>query len=470
MADTFRIVDLPPSGGLDGSEVLEATKNGQSVRVLTSQLFTAGKSAYQVAVLAGFSGDETQWLASLKGDTGEAGANGLSAYEVALSEGYSGTQAQWLESQRGLRGLTGDEGEQGPPGPSAFEVATANGFVGTQAQWLASLKGEDAIDLTALQALAAPTSEEEVVVLSGGEVKRAALTKLLDSGLAGALVYQRAGKTLLIFPDDVTGSTVLNGELVILPSDSPLLVQRATNVVGALSVTGDASVTGGLQVSGDHEVGGALTVQSSASINNASLGGATEVTGELNVDAGGTLDFAGTIALSGEIALSGTVAGDGLSVTGVDYAQIEVIEGVTSLIDGGGRDLVAAVTAAARQTIPLACSDEVTALTTGTKVTFRAPYAFKLNDVKASLTTAQTGGAVLTVNVKVNGTSIFSTLLTFNNGSKTTKGATTPYAFVAGFVTGNQLLADDDEVTVEIAQIGDGTAKGLKVYLNGQYI
>ena len=39
----------------------------------------------------------------------------------------------------------------------------------------------------------------------------------------------------------------------------------------------------------------------------------------------------------------------------------------------------------------IACSDETTALTTGTKVTFRLPYDYTITEVRASLTTAGTG-------------------------------------------------------------------------------
>lgn len=36
-----------------------------------------GKSAYEVAVANGFEGDETEWLASLKGEQGETGPAGI---------------------------------------------------------------------------------------------------------------------------------------------------------------------------------------------------------------------------------------------------------------------------------------------------------------------------------------------------------------------------------------------------------
>lgn len=112
--------------------------------------------------------------------------------------------------------------------------------------------------------------------------------------------------------------------------------------------------------------------------------------------------------------------------------------------------------------IIIACSDETTALSAGTaKVTFRMPYAFTLTAVRASLVTAQTSGSLLTVDINEAGTSILSTKLTFDNTEKTSTTA----AAVA--VISDATLADDAEMTIDIDQIGDGTAKGLKVTLIG---
>lgn len=112
--------------------------------------------------------------------------------------------------------------------------------------------------------------------------------------------------------------------------------------------------------------------------------------------------------------------------------------------------------------IIIACSDETTPLAAGAgKVTFRMPYAFTVTAVRASLVTAQTGGSLLTVDINENGTSILSTKLTIDNGEKTsTTAATAP-------VISDASLADDAEITIDIDQIGDGTAKGLKVTLIG---
>lgn len=112
--------------------------------------------------------------------------------------------------------------------------------------------------------------------------------------------------------------------------------------------------------------------------------------------------------------------------------------------------------------VQLAVSDETTALTTGSgKITFRMPYGMTLTEVRASLTTAQTSGSILTINVRENGGQIFSTKLTIDNTEKTSVTATTPY------VLQDTSLGDDAEITVDIDQIGDGTAKGLKITLIG---
>ena len=59
------------------------------------------------------------------------------------------------------------------------------------------------------------------------------------------------------------------------------------------------------------------------------------------------------------------------------------------------------------------------------------------------------------------GTSIISTKLTIDNTEKTSVTAAT------AAVISDASLADDAEITIDIDQIGDGTAKGLKVTLIG---
>lgn len=112
--------------------------------------------------------------------------------------------------------------------------------------------------------------------------------------------------------------------------------------------------------------------------------------------------------------------------------------------------------------IVVACSDESTALTTGTaKVTFRMPRGMALTAVRGSLTVAQASGSILTIDVNEGGTTILSTKLTIDNTEKTSTTAATPP------VISDASLADDAEITIDIDQVGDGTAKGLKITLIG---
>jgi len=113
-----------------------------------------------------------------------------------------------------------------------------------------------------------------------------------------------------------------------------------------------------------------------------------------------------------------------------------------------------------------ACSDETTPISLGNaKVTDRMPYAFTATGIRASLNTAQASGAILTVDLKWwNGSSFvtaLSTLLTFDNTEATSKTA------AAQPVLSKTSFADDDIIRIDVTQVGDGTATGLKVTLLG---
>lgn len=111
--------------------------------------------------------------------------------------------------------------------------------------------------------------------------------------------------------------------------------------------------------------------------------------------------------------------------------------------------------------ITIAVSDEVTPLTTGTaKVTFRMPFAMKLNVLpRASLGTVSSSGAPA-IDINEGGVSIFSTTLTIDANEKTSTTAATPA------VLSDTVLADDAEITIDVDTAGTG-AKGLKVHLIG---
>lgn len=142
--------------------------------------------------------------------------------------------------------------------------------------------------------------------------------------------------------------------------------------------------------------------------------------------------------------------------------QTYTFSGRTWKYNGTAWDLVLNDAGFGLQPIIIACSDETTALTAGTaKTTFRMPYGFTVTAVRASLTTAQTSGSIFTVDINEGGTTILSTKLTIDNTEKTSTTAAT------AAVISDTTLADDAEITVDIDQVGDGTAKGLKVTLIG---
>jgi hypothetical protein len=129
---------------------------------------------------------------------------------------------------------------------------------------------------------------------------------------------------------------------------------------------------------------------------------------------------------------------------------------------GGTLEKISHVNLKPREVLVAAVGDETTAITAGTaKLTFRMPFAMTLTAVRGSLSTAQTSGVIFTVDINETGTTILSTKITVDNTEKTSQTA------VTAPVISDTTLADDAEITIDVDQVGDGTAKGLKVALIG---
>jgi hypothetical protein len=78
----------------------------------------AGKSAFEVAKQNGFTGTESEWVASL------VGSDGKSAFEVARANGFNGTESEWIKS---LFGPPGPAGAGGVAGTGVTVVTEASG-------------------------------------------------------------------------------------------------------------------------------------------------------------------------------------------------------------------------------------------------------------------------------------------------------------------------------------------------------
>lgn len=173
-------------------EVSEVVSNG-----LKGDKGDDGLSAYQIAVINGYKGSQTEWLASLVGETGLKGDKGDAGKDFRIVKTFSSIAAMngvgfsdgdftmiasdvndpddgklyvWngtgftyiadLSGSQGIKGDTGKTGEKGEKGDtgdqglSAYQVAVNAGFSGSVNQWLASLvgakgdkgiKGDDAV-------------------------------------------------------------------------------------------------------------------------------------------------------------------------------------------------------------------------------------------------------------------------------------------------------------------------------------
>jgi len=110
----------------------------------------------------------------------------------------------------------------------------------------------------------------------------------------------------------------------------------------------------------------------------------------------------------------------------------------------------------------IACSDESTAVTTGTgKVTFRMPYAMTLTGVRASVKTAPTGSTLI-IDINKEGTSVLSTKLSIDASEKTSTTA------ASAAVISDATLGDDAEITIDFDQVGSTIAgAGVKIWLLG---
>lgn len=129
--------------------------------------------------------------------------------------------------------------------------------------------------------------------------------------------------------------------------------------------------------------------------------------------------------------------------------------------DGTEVGPLGAAAGAAATELVLACSDESTAIdTTGTKLTFRMPFAMTVTEVRASLNSACATGT-FTVDINENGSTILSTKLTVDATEKTSTTAAT------AAVISDSALADDAEITIDVDDVGDSTGTGLKVALIG---
>ena len=117
------------------------------------------------------------------------------------------------------------------------------------------------------------------------------------------------------------------------------------------------------------------------------------------------------------------------------------------------------VAAAPVEAMIIAASDETSNLTVGNaKVTFRAPYALTITNVKIDVNTAP-GSTGLTVDVRNGANSIFSTRPNIENGELTSFDATTQPVLNSSFVS----VSNNGQIFIDIFSVDGTPGTGLKV-------
>ena len=118
--------------------------------------------------------------------------------------------------------------------------------------------------------------------------------------------------------------------------------------------------------------------------------------------------------------------------------------------------------------LEVACSDETTPITVADNlIKFRMPFAMTLKEgeegVRASLSTAGGTSGTTTIDITMNGASIFTTdLLEIDYGDTTSVGATTePNVTTTALTDNSEIIINCDAIT------GSGAECGLKIQLIG---
>lgn len=125
--------EVPPTPDLYAQLLQKLDEKAESI-----QNGADGLSAYEIARENGFSGTETEWLASLKGDRGDTGLQGIRGEKG--DKGDTGEQGE--KGDTGDTGAKGSKGDTGADGKSAYDVWLEQGNSGTETDFLNSLKGE----------------------------------------------------------------------------------------------------------------------------------------------------------------------------------------------------------------------------------------------------------------------------------------------------------------------------------------
>jgi hypothetical protein len=289
-----------------------------------------GRSAYQVAVARGFVGSETQWLASLKGATGNNGRDGATGSVGPVGPigpigpiGLPGIAGK--DGARGLDGLNGKDGVDGKPG-----VDGARGADGTNGKDGApgkdGARGTDGLPgATGATGATGPAGKDGAVGPTGATGATGAAGKDGErgsDGLPGATgATGPAGKDGIRGTDGLPGPTGATGPA---GKDGAIGATGATGATGPAGKDGAVGPTGATGATGPAGKDGAIgPIGATGATGPAGKDGAVGPTGA----AGAT----GPAGKDGAVGATGPAGKDGINgidgAPGLSAYQIAVANG-----------------------------------------------------------------------------------------------------------------------------------------------
>ena len=308
----------------------------------------------------------------------------------------------------------------------------------------------------------APTGTTKFIAVSdlvtGGVVPDDSVTNAKLANMAQATIKGRASGAGTGDPTDLTG-TQATAILDAVVGDS-----GAGGTKGLVPAPGAGDTSAGkfLKADGTFAVPSGTGAETGANSDITSMDG---LTGPLkaptqiqDANTNEVLVFGSVASAVNELKATNAATGNAptLEATGgdtnIDFALVSKGSGV---VKANGVNVLL-------ESLEVFASDLTTALTTGAgKGVFFMPYAMTVTEVFAGLATPQTSGSIFTVDINEAGTTILSTKITIDNGEDTSLSAATPPVISDG------ALAKGAKITIDIDQVGDGTAKGLVIVITG---
>lgn len=355
--------------------------------------------------------------------------------EVRRSDGALANDIVTLDS-------LADEVTQKFQGQSAYQLAVSQGYVGTELEWITSLDGADG-------AVGATGTAATVTVGTVTTGAPGSSVSVVNSGSSAAAVFD-----ITIPRGDTGASGDGSGDMVASQYDPGAVAGDAFDMANMSEATNAKVLT-----SVERTKLSGIATAATANDTDANLKDRANHTGtQLAVTIS---DFSTAADARITSAVGSTVQAHDPILDGTEESFTSALK---TKLDGVASGATANDTDQNLKTehIIVACSDETTIIDAGTgKTTFRMPHAFTLTAIRASLSVAQASGNIFTVDINKNGSTILSTKLTIDNTEKTSVTAATPP------VMSSTAVADDDEISIDVDQIGNGTAQGLKVTLIG---